>query len=605
MDPLILKELDALDPAVPFRASTRHQHHTWAKTFHSRPELYIRPRSTAEIEKVVTLARRCRRRLTTVGCAHSPSDLTCTSSWIVNLDDFKDVLAADRNSGVVVMQSGIRLHQLRDKLRELGLAMANLGSIDSQSIAGAIATGTHGSSLRHGLLSESVLALRIMLANGRTVQCSRDQNHALFRAALVSLGALGIVTEVTFKAVPSFDIEWRQTLQPLDRVLAAWDRDLWSQAEFVRVWWIPYAKRAVVWKAEKTRKARRPARVGWHSRLIGYHTYQTLLYLARWMPPLLPAIEWLVFGMQYGFRDGSTTSAVEEGHAGLSMDCLYSQFVNEWAIPLDRGPEAIGRLSAWIHGDQEGSGIPISCDGVYVHAPVEVRVTDSSGASPRPNLDNTSDSGPTLLLNATLYRPFHADPPAHERYYAAFEHLMKELGGRPHWAKNFLTVTHDDIARMYGDELVDWVRVRNAVDPEGMFVGDWHRRYLLGGDRALEGLGDGTSASTTTPTTPTSPAAAAAAAAARTSRTCNYFPLEEREASRSTNRKEGGVLVVGEPATPRTRTRSRTRSSETTSSASGESFHLLHPEETEKSTLFVGPSSSVPAMQEGEGGLRE
>jgi D-arabinono-1,4-lactone oxidase len=66
--------------------------------------------------------------------------------------------------------------------------MPNLGSIDDQAIAGAIGTATHGSSTRHGLLSQSVLELKIMLANGRTVSCSAKQNKDLFRAALVSLG---------------------------------------------------------------------------------------------------------------------------------------------------------------------------------------------------------------------------------------------------------------------------------------------------------------------------------------------------------------------------------------------------------------------------------
>lgn len=537
MDPAIQKELDSLDPSIPFDASTSHHHHTWARTFHSRPELYIRPRSTAEIEKIITLARRCRRRLVVVGSGHSPSDLTCTSQWMVNLDHYNAVLSVDRRSGVMVMQSGIRLRDLRQRLNESGLAMANLGSIDSQSIAGALATATHGSSLKHGLLSESVLALKIMLANGRTVSCSADQNQELFRAALVSLGALGIIVEVTFKAIPAFDIEWFQTIQSLNKVLDTWNRDLWSQAEFVRVWWMPYTKRAVIWKAEKTTKPRRAPKSDWYSHQIGFHTYQNLLYIARWIPPLLPAIEWFVFGLQYGFREGNTTSAVQEGQFGLLMNCLYSQFVNEWALPLDKGPEAISRFSAWIHGDQQASRIPISPRGVYIHAPIEVRVTDSSSPSPRALLDNTSAEGPTLFLNATLYRPYNADPPSRERYYAAFEYLMKELGGRPHWAKNFSTVTHSDLEAMYLTTLDDWIRVRNDVDPEGMFVGDWHRRYLF-----PEGQGP--------------------------------FRLEEKEASRS-SLATGGVLVQGESAK---RCISRY--------ASEESFDVMQGAEAEKSVFL-------------------
>lgn len=92
---------DAAADGIPFRARTAHMHATWARTFASLPELYIQPQSQQEVEKAVKLARRCRRRITTVGHAHSPSDLTCTSNWLVNLDGFKKVLSVDgkhRNS---------------------------------------------------------------------------------------------------------------------------------------------------------------------------------------------------------------------------------------------------------------------------------------------------------------------------------------------------------------------------------------------------------------------------------------------------------------------------------------------------------------------------
>jgi len=70
-------------------------------------------------------------------------------------------------------------------------------------------------------------------------------------------------------------------------------------------------------------------------------------------------------------------------------------------------------------------------------------------------------------------------PPCRERYYQGFEYLMKDLGGKPHWAKNF-EATGEELQRMYGDNLDEYKRVRNDADPEGMFVGSWHRRYIFG-----------------------------------------------------------------------------------------------------------------------------
>lgn len=476
MDPQ--QESAKVDPTIPFRATTNHTHHTWARTYHSHPELYIQPHSADELEKIIKLARRCRRRIALTGCGHSPSDLTCTSSWLLNLDRLEKILDVNKTTNVVVMQAGIRLHDLRIKLREHGLSMSNLGSIDHQSIAGAIGTATHGSSTRHGLLSQSVLGLKIILANGQTVSCSADQRGDLFRAALVSLGALGIIVEVTFQVVPAFNIEWTQSLHPLHEIISDWEKDLWDAKEFTRVWWLPYMKRCIKWRADKTDKPCHPPVSNWWGGSIGFHTYHILLYCSQWVPRILPLLERFVIDVQYGFKDGAGSVAIEEGQKGLLMNCLYSQFVNEWAIPLEKGPEAITRLSSWLNGDEAGSGMPFSSKGLYVHAPIEVRVTDTTNQSPRPHLDNTIPDGPTLYLNATLYRPYHCDPPCRERYYEAFEWLMKDLGGRPHWAKNFSTVTKDELHAMY-PEMYDWLRIRNEVDPEGMFIGDWHRRHLL------------------------------------------------------------------------------------------------------------------------------
>ena len=301
----------------------------------------LRPQSLPEIQKIVTLARRMRRRLVLVGSGHSPSDLTCTSAWMINLDDYSRVLDVDRERKTITVEAGIRMHSLNLVAREHGLTMPSLGSIDEQSIAGAIATATHGSSMSHGLLSEDILSLRILLANGQAVKCSPSQSPDLFRAALVSLGALGIIVEVEFQLSEHANLEWVQTILPMKDVLAQWEKDLWTSHEFVRVWWLPYMRRAIVWRAKKTEQAVRPPKDSWYGGAAGYHTYHILLWISQYVPRFLPWVEWFVFGMQYGFKTGASTTAIEEQRTGLLMNCLYSQFVNEWSIPLSE----IGRAS--------------------------------------------------------------------------------------------------------------------------------------------------------------------------------------------------------------------------------------------------------------------
>ncbi|OHE99827.1 sugar 1,4-lactone oxidase [Colletotrichum orchidophilum] len=96
-------------------------------------KLCIQLETLEEIEKVVNLARRHRRRLVTVGCGHSPSHITCTSSWQLNLDKYNRVLSVDTSTGLAVIQSSIRLYALCDELERRGLAMPNLGSISQQN----------------------------------------------------------------------------------------------------------------------------------------------------------------------------------------------------------------------------------------------------------------------------------------------------------------------------------------------------------------------------------------------------------------------------------------------------------------------------------------
>lgn len=477
---------DLSNSAVPFRAKSSHHHHNWARIYHSRPEFYLEPESVEEVQKVVSLAQKCRRRVTPVGIAHSPNELTMTSSWLVDLRRMNSVLNVTPDSdgtARVTVQAGIYLHQINNQTSgpAKGYILPTIGSIDQQSIAGAISTATHGSTHKHGLLSQSILSLRIVLANGQAVWCSPEDRPDLFRAALCSLGALGIITEVELRLIPERNIEYSSSLLPMKDFLDQYNKGIWTQSEYVRCWWMPYMQRMIVWRGDPTDKPAKPRSMfSWAAVFAGHTVYQSLLWLSNIFPRMLPYVEWYIFGVQYRFSPGEMSGGIEKQQDALLMDCFFSQWVNEWALPLEKGPEAIDRLSKWINGDERNSKIPFSSKNLWVHCPIEVRISDTSKATTRPFLDSSHHEGPTLYLNATLYRAHYVEPPCKTRYYEAFEWLMKDLGGKPHWAKNYEHVSVEDIRNMYGQDLESWVQVRNEVDPTGMFVGPWHRRKLFG-----------------------------------------------------------------------------------------------------------------------------
>lgn len=488
---VVQQELDSPTDGVFLHATRKHVHATWARTFSSVPELYFQPETVEEVQKILRLAHQCRRRVVTTGSGHSPSHLTCTSHWLVNLDRLNSILETDEKTSRVRVQAGIRLRDLCTELDKRDLDMRNLGSINDQSIAGVIATATHGSSLYHGLVSQNVLGFKIIIADGSIKECSETTNNELFRAGLVSLGALGIIVEVTYQAVPNFRLHWYQTIDSDSKLFSQWGTDFWSQREFIRVWWLPHARRAITWSADRTDEPDTKLPYSFFDGAVGYYLYHNLLYLGHWFPRVLPWVEKLVFGLQYSFHNGKTSDAVQPSRKALLLNCLYSQYVNEWALPLEKGPEVLRRLSTWLNNippddpDYVEHGIPYENKGVFVHAPLEVRVTNSvpatsEEANSRPFLDSSVRDGPTLYLNATLYRPYHRDPVCRQPYYEAFEYLMKDLGARPHWAKNFLA-DKADIEGMYGEDLQRWRKVREEVDPEGMFVGPWHREKVVDG----------------------------------------------------------------------------------------------------------------------------
>ncbi|KAF3924440.1 hypothetical protein AA313_de0208991 [Arthrobotrys entomopaga] len=499
---------------IPFRASLNHFHQNWAHIHSSRPQIFLRPQSLEELRFIVKLAGRCQKKLTVIGSAHSPNTLTCTPGWMISLDDFQEVLKVNEDTREITVQAGMRLYQMHNVLEGLGWAMPNLGTISEQSISGVISTASHGSSLHHGLISDDITALTILLSNGDIIKCFRDgttepnifdenDGLSLFRAALVSLGALGIITSVTFKATKSFNLEWTQTLHPHIDIITHWNSRIFGVAEYERVWWYPYTGKALHWSASPTDLPPTDAPTKWFDTTIGYHINQIMLFATVYIPSLTPLAEKIMFYMQYGRALHSSPDGITKGVStsveAMSMNCLYRQYVNEWSIPLYDGPEFLHRLQSWISGKPyDVHKIPFdnTTSKVYAHSPIEVRpsfpAAEHRDAEVRPYLDTHQKEGPSLYINATVFKPYGRDIPGREKLYEVFEWLMKEYGGKPHWAKNWSTLERRDFRGMYGEDLEKWLEVRRRVDVEGTFLNDYVKGYLEDGDdkelKEVEGM---------------------------------------------------------------------------------------------------------------------
>lgn len=483
-------------------------HHTWANTYQCSPQFYFQPKTLEDIKNIVNNARKLNKKLMVVGSGHSPSDLTIISNpfneWYVNLDKFNKLLdekpSADGKFTDITAQSGMRVYQLNEILESKGLAIQSLGSISEQSLAGIISTGTHGSSQYHGLVSSQVVNLKLINGLGELINCNSNENSDIFRAACLSLGKIGLITEVTFRTVPKFQLKSVQEVINIDTLIEKFD-SIWTSDEFIRIWWFPYTKKCILWRASKSNEPISHPRKSWYGTFFGRLFYESLLYVCvKFLPKLTPYVENFVFSRQYGLIETFNKNgdiAVQNSVDGLNMDCLFHQYVDEWACPLVSGPEIIRMLAKSI---EEGK----NSNEFYVHSPIEIRCSNTTlppenekqdlsdrdlinkgpifGNNLRPFLDNTprlnylpidkvTNSQLTMYINATIYTPFDY-PTDYKRWFRIFEEIMEAAGGKPHWAKNYdnSIVTKEKMVEWYGNDLVKWRKVRSQMDPTGVFL---------------------------------------------------------------------------------------------------------------------------------------
>jgi len=177
------------------------QEQNWAGNYSYGAARLHRP---ATVEQIRELVASC-SKLRALGTRHSFNDIADTSGDLVSTERLDRVIALDPERRTVTVQAGIRYGHLARYLHRHGYALANMASLPHISVAGACATATHGSGDRNGNLATAVAAMRLVKADGELVVLSREQHAEQFAGAVVGLGGLGVITELTLDLVPTFD----------------------------------------------------------------------------------------------------------------------------------------------------------------------------------------------------------------------------------------------------------------------------------------------------------------------------------------------------------------------------------------------------------------
>jgi alditol oxidase len=192
----------------------------WAGNVQFRAATVHHPSSVRELQRLVAT----RPRIRALGTAHSFSLVADTAGDLVSLAGLPPVVDVDTTAAAVRVSAGLRYSDIAPRLHAAGLALANLASLPHISVAGAVATGTHGSGDANQSLAAAVCALDLVTTGGDRIQVSRDADPARFPGLVVALGACGVVTSLTLDAVPAFALrQWVYEDVPLAAVAAGFD----------------------------------------------------------------------------------------------------------------------------------------------------------------------------------------------------------------------------------------------------------------------------------------------------------------------------------------------------------------------------------------------
>ncbi|HEX3389082.1 MAG TPA: D-arabinono-1,4-lactone oxidase, partial [Streptosporangiaceae bacterium] len=229
----------------------------WAGNQAAAPQRMITPRSAEEVAEAVTLATLDGLTVRMTGAGHSFTPVAVTSGVMMGPGGLRAIRGVDEEAGEVTVEAGCRLRDLNEYLDARGLALANMGDIQEQTVAGAIQTGTHGTGRDLGGIAAQVTALEMVLADGSIVSCSASQAAELFQAARIGLGALGVLTAVTFRVVPGFLLTAREEPMNWAEVIARLD-ELASANQHFEFYWFPHTDGCLVKRNNRSDGPPRP-----------------------------------------------------------------------------------------------------------------------------------------------------------------------------------------------------------------------------------------------------------------------------------------------------------------------------------------------------------
>jgi FAD-linked oxidoreductase len=427
---------------------------SWSGLATANPAQVMAPLDAGDVVDAVVAARTHGLRVKMVGSGHSFTDVAVTDGLLLRPDRLSGVRNVDRDAMTVTVLAGTPLHLLNDRLHGLGLALHNMGDIDRQTVAGAISTGTHGTGGRWASLAAQVSGLELVTGDGDVLHACTDgtpEEATLLEAARIGLGALGILTAVTFRVEPSFVLEAVEEPMTWAEVVDRFD-ELAADNHYFEAYWFPHTDRMLTKRNNRTLDEPEPlsrARAFVDDELLANTVFGALNRVGNLAPRTIRPLN------QVAARALSARTFSDASHRVFTSPRRVVFREMEYAVPREVGMQALTEVRALI--EQRDWRISF---------PVEIRQAPA---------DDVWLS--TAHERDSVYLAFHVNAQTdHHEYFEAVERVLRGYDGRPHWGK-LHTRTAADLAPTYVRH-GDFVALRDRLDPDRLFTNAYLDRVL-------------------------------------------------------------------------------------------------------------------------------
>ena len=413
----------------------------WAGNQKANPVSIDAPRSVGELAALVASASGKGQKVKAVGSGHSFTSAAATNGRMIRLENLSGILHIDHASCQVTVGAGTRLSDLNMLLHAEGLALANLGDIAYQTVAGAISTSTHGTGKALTGLAGQVVAMKLVNGQGQIIECSKSLNAHIFDVARVSVGALGIITEYTLQAVPSFRLRALEQPMRLDDVLEN-AHDLASAHDHFEFFWIPHTKWALTKRNNRTEDELQPLpRVkGWIEKtFMENYAFGALCRVGRARPSLIPRLA-------TALPSSGSREYVDQSFKIFASPRIVRFYEMEHALPVEALVPALREIRAMV--DRKG---------YLLNFPVEVRFTKGDDVPL-----STAFGRDSAYIAVHVYKGMECEP-----FFRDVEDILRAYDARPHWGKMHYRDA-EELSKLY-PRWDEFIALRNKLDPQRTF----------------------------------------------------------------------------------------------------------------------------------------